>query len=300
MSPRPLIGIDIGGTKTEAVALDRDSRIEATVRLATVPGPEAVLGTAERAVRELRERTGRDDYAAIGIGLPGQLDRASGEIRNAYNMGIERLAIGPLLAERTGIDTQIDNDVTAATIGAVHLMGLPGDVAYLNLGTGLASGAVVAGAPVRGAHGVSGEIGHLPISRLDRSCPCGQTGCLETQTSGAALKRFWPVGGDDPGPGLLAAIARGDAVARREFEYLVEGAASAVRLLALTFDPDSVVIGGGLRLLGGPLIGGIRGHLRRWADESPFIGGLGFDERVKVLPEGSPAAAVGAALSALH
>lgn len=292
------IGMDIGGTKTEAIALDELGRVEATVTKPTVSGPEGVLSTAEAAVAELAERTGRTGFASIGVGLPGQIDRRSGEVRNAYNMGIDSLAIGPELGRRTGIPVSIDNDVTAAAIGAAHLLELGGTVAYLNLGTGVASGIIVDGAPLRGKLGMAGEIGHLPIGRLGRPCPCGQSGCLETEASGSALKAYWPAGGEHPGRTLLAAAASGDRDARRCFELLVQGAASAIRLLGLSLDPDSLVIGGGLRLLGAPLRDGIRDELARWESESPFLAALELSRRFQLLPEGSPAAAVGAALAA--
>ncbi|MFC6236081.1 ROK family protein, partial [Leucobacter soli] len=103
--------------------------------------------------------------------------------------------------------------------------------------------------------------------------------------------------GADPGRRLLRAVEAGDDDARRAFDLLVSGTARAIRVLGLTIDPDTVVIGGGLRLLGAPLIDGIRRTLETWEAETSFFAQLGMSRRLHVLPEGSPAAAVGAALA---
>ncbi|MBK0419482.1 ROK family protein [Leucobacter sp. CSA1] len=291
--------MDIGGTKTEAVALDAEGRIESSVTVPTVRGADAVVATSETVVAALAERTGRriGEFVSVGVGIPGQVDREGGLVSHAVNLGVTSLALGPALAERTGLPVSIDNDVTAAALGAAHLMGLTGTMAYLNLGTGLAAGIVVDGRPWRGARGVAGEIGHLPVDPLGRPCPCGQRGCLETVASGSALRSSWPAGGDHPGRRILAAIAEGDDEARAAFEHLVAGAAACVRLLALSVDPETVVVGGGLRLLGAPLEDGLRSKLDGWAAGSPFLAALGLSERVRMLAADSPAAAVGAAFA---
>lgn len=299
MNASPRIGMDIGGTKIEAISFSPTMAVEERIVVPTVPGPEGVLNVTEQAVRTLAEKTGRSvaDYAAVGIGIPGQVDREHGVVRNSYNMGLNSLALGAELGARVGLPVSLDNDVTAASIGANHLMGLHGTVAYVNFGTGLAAGVVIDGKPLRGAHGFAGEIGHLPIDPRGRACGCGQFGCLETAASGSALKKYWPAGGEHPGRTLNAAIAAGDEVAAEQFGYLVNGAASAFRILGLTLNPDTFVIGGGLRLLGEPFFDAIRATLDSWAASSGFIAALELSERLQVLPADSPAASIGAMLS---
>lgn len=299
-SPRSLrIGLDIGGTKTEAVLLAESGEVARRVVLPTRSGGEAVLTTSEEAIRSLlAEGPGVAARChSVGIGIPGQVDRETGDVRNAVNLGIEHLPLGRALSHRLGVRVTVDNDVTAAALGAVHLLRLRGTVAYLNLGTGLAAGIVVDGVPWRGASGVAGEIGHIPLDPLGLECPCGQRGCLETAASGAALRRNWPEGGSRPAHTILDAVAAHDAAARAALDRLVWGAASCVRLLALSFDPHTVVIGGGLRMLGAPLESGIRATLDGWAARSPFLEGVALSSRVQVLAPASPAAAVGAALA---
>ena len=96
---------------------------------------------------------------------------------------------------------------------------------------------------------------------------------------------------------LHAAIAAGDGEAKLAFEYLIEGASNAIRVLGLTLNPSSIVIGGGLRLLGAPLFDGIRETLQSREAESEFVAALELSTRLHVLPEGSPGAAVGAAVA---
>lgn len=293
------IGIDIGGTSTAAVILSSEGTLEAEVEFPTEKTPEGVLGTAERAFAELVKLSGRDtsDFASIGVGIPGQVDHERGVVRHAYNIGVDHLALAPILGERLSIPVSLDNDVTAAAIGAAHLMHLKGTTAYLNLGTGIAAGFIVNDQPLRGARGVTGELGHFAIDPLERPCPCGQFGCLETVASGSALTSFWRPDGN--GRMLLAAAEAGDQDAADALTLLTHGAATAIRFLVLTVDPDTLVIGGGLRLLGAPLLDGIRETLDEWSAASPFLANLKMSSRIRILPEHSSAAAVGAALSYL-
>jgi len=292
------LGIDIGGTKTEAVAIDDAGGLAQRIRLATGFGSVAVLETAVAAVSRIGELTGlaAAGFDSIGIGIPGMVDRASGDVSHAVNLGLERLALGGELADRLGVDVSVENDVKAAALGAYHLMGLAGTMAYLNLGTGLAAGIVVDGRLWRGSTGIAGEIGHIPVDPSGAICACGQRGCLETVASGSGVARQWRT--DDPLPvrALFAAAADGDKDARAITARLAEGIASAVRVLVLTVDVETLVIGGGLSHLGDRLLCDVHEVLDEWAGASPFLASLSLTERVRLVPEGSLAAAVGAAL----
>lgn len=296
------IGMDIGGTKADAVALNEAGDVVARTRTRTVPGVEGIIDTAAGVVEALAAQVGGTTatFESIGIGIPGRVDRAAGIVKHAYNIGIEELPLAQLLGDRTGIPVTVDNDVTAAAVGAAHLMHLSGSVGYLNLGTGLAAGFVLDGKPMRGSHDVAGEIGHLAVDPLGRECVCGQFGCIETVASGSALKRFWAGAGEHPGQTLLPAVAAGDPEARAALDNLVRGAANCVRIMALSFDPVSIVVGGGLRGLGDPLFDGITRQLDEWAMASEFLTEIELSKRVLRLADDSPAAATGAALSATH
>jgi predicted NBD/HSP70 family sugar kinase len=292
------LGIDIGGTKTDAVAVDDRGALAQRVRLATGFGHAAVVETAVTAVARIGELTGlpAGGFSSIGIGIPGMVDNDSGQVAHAVNLGVESLALGGELAGRLGVGVRVENDVKAAALGAFHVLGLAGSMAYLNLGTGMAAGIVVDGRLWRGATGVAGEIGHLPVDPAGALCRCGQRGCLETVASGSGIARQWRT--DDPLParGLFAAAADGDPDARAIAARLAQGIAAAVRVLVLTVDVDTVVIGGGLRHLGDRLLSDVHEVLDGWARTSPFLASLALSRRVRLVPEGTPVAALGAAL----
>jgi predicted NBD/HSP70 family sugar kinase len=292
------LGIDIGGTKTDAVAVDESGALAHRIRLATGFGSPAVVETALTAVSRIGELTGIDapGFSSIGIGIPGLVDTASGEVAHAVNLGVDRLPLGGELAERLGVRVWVENDVKAAALGAYDVLGLAGTMAYLNLGTGMAAGIVVGGRLWRGTSGIAGEIGHIPIDPLGAECACGQRGCLETVASGSGIARQWRT--DDPLPArsLFAAAAAGDGEAQAIKDRLAEGIAAAVRVLVLAVDVDTVVIGGGLSHLGDPLLGDVHEVLEDWERTSPFLASLALPQRVRLVPPGSPVAALGAAI----
>ncbi|MET0303892.1 MAG: ROK family protein [Microbacteriaceae bacterium] len=294
------IGIDIGGTKTDAVAIAADGALAHRVHMSTGFGAEAVLATAVEAVDRLAALSGAPtgSFDSIGIGIPGAVDSDSGRVQHAVNLGLEGLDLGDQLKGRIGRSVRIENDVNAAALGAFHLLdrGPTHSMAYLNLGTGLAAGLVLEGRMWRGSRGVAGEIGHIPVDPAGPVCRCGQRGCLELVASGSGIARQWP--SDDPHPvrALFAAADSGDALAIGVRDRLAENVAAAVRLLVLTVDVDKVVIGGGISAMGDELLTDVHRVLDRWAADSAFIGMLGLSSRVQVMPRDFPAAAVGAAL----
>ena len=295
------VGLDIGGTKTDAVVIAEDGAIAHRVRLPTGFGADAVLTTAEDAVDQLAQlaHVSASAFASIGIGIPGAVDNATGTVSHAVNLGLEGLALGAELGARVGRTVRVENDVNAASLGAYSLLGGADglrSLAYLNLGTGLAAGLVLDGRLWRGSRGVAGEIGHIPVEPDGAECNCGQRGCLETVASGSAIARQWPT--DDPNPvrALFSAADSGDPAAIDVRDRLVQNVAVAVRILVLSVDPDLVVIGGGVSSIGAELLDGVRGVLASWSERSPFLRMQQLESRVRIMPREFPAAAVGAAL----
>ncbi|WP_353597590.1 ROK family protein [Cryocola sp. 340MFSha3.1] len=284
------LGIDIGGTKTDAVAVDELGALTQRVRLATGFGHDAVVETAVAAVSRIGELTGLapGGFQSIGIGVPGMVDTVSGQVAHAVNLGLEQLELGGMLAGRLGVGVRVENDVKAAALGAYHLLGLTGTMAFLNLGTGMAAGIVVDGRLWRGSTGIAGEIGHLPVDPQGALCACGQRGCLETVASGSGVARQWPT--DDPLPvrAVFAAADDGDPVARAITARLAAGIASAVRVLVLTVDVGTVVIGGGLSHLGTRLLDDVHEVLHDWERTSPFLASLDLPGGCASFPKAPP------------
>jgi glucokinase len=289
------VGVDIGGTNTDAVVLDDAGAIAHSLRLPTGWGDDAVLGTASDAVLQLAGVAGvlPSSFASIGIGIPGAVDVESGTVRHALNLGVSRLDLGARLGASLGAPVRVENDVNAAALGAFHQLGLAStqSMAYLNLGTGLAAGLVLNGKLWRGSRGAAGEIGHIlidPAGPLDKD---GQPGAIEVLASGSGIAAQRPGTVSD----MLAAAEAGEAGALDIRRRMFDAIASAARILVLTVDVDVVVIGGGISALGQPLLDGVREVFTAWEATSPFIASLQLGDRVRMLPKGTSSAAAGAA-----
>lgn len=291
------VGLDIGATKTLGLVVDDAGVILAEVREATEPGAEGVVRTAARVVEALRAATGEDLPGTVGVGMPGLVDTERGAVKHAVNLGVDGdwLLLGDLLADRLGVPVVVENDVNAATLGAVALSG-ENDLVYLSIGTGLAAGLVLEGRLRRGDHGAAGEIGHVPVDPSGVLCQCGQRGCLETIASGSAIAAAWPSGDVPPAQALFAAAQSGDPGAIAARDRFAAGVASAVRVLALAVDPRTVVLGGGVAHIGEPLRVVVAAALLDQAATSPFLASLDLAGRLRVVPSDYPVAAVGAAM----
>ena len=293
------MGVDIGGTKTEAVALADDGRVLERLRIPTGFGAPAVVASTIDAVRQLTAATGTDagDFSTIGIGIPGAVDASTGRVSHAINLGLEQLELGADLAARLGTPVRVENDVNAAALGAFHLFDQPptASMSYLNLGTGLAAGLVLHGELWRGARGGAGEIGHILVDPAGPIDLDGQHGGLEVMASGSGIARQWGRGNGNAVSAVLDAADDGDTDAIAIRRRLYEGVAGSVRILVLTVDVDLVVIGGGISSLGDRVMGGVNEIFAAWSAQSPFIDSLGLAERIRIVPEGAPVAALGAA-----
>lgn len=292
------VGLDVGGTKTDAVAVDADGTIVGRVRLATGWGADAVTQTVIEAVRTLGSESGVDAAAirSVGIGIPGQIEPGTGRVVHAVNLGVEELDLVAATQPRLGVPVGVENDVKAAALGAFALHGGSGSMAYLNLGTGIAAGIVSEGSLWRGARGTAGEVGHISVDPAGPLCRCGQHGCIEALAGGGAIAERWGRPGALPVRDVFDAADAGDDAARELRAGLARGVAAAVRVLVLTADVDAVVLGGGITALGDRLMADVRAELAASAEASPFMRSLRLEERVALLPAGSPAAALGAAL----
>ncbi len=289
------VGVDIGGTNTDAVVLDDTGAIAHSLRLPTGWGPDEVLATATSAVRQLAGAVGVEPSAflSIGVGIPGAVDAERGTVTHARNLGVARLDLGTLLARDLGAVVRVENDVNAAALGAFHQLGLDDtrSLAYLNLGTGLAAGLVLGGKLWRGSRGAAGEIGHVLIDPGGPLDVDGQPGALEVLASGSGIASQRAGSVVD----MLEAAAAGEPLAMQVRRGLFEGVAAAVRVLVLTLDVDVVVIGGGISRMGDDLLEPTRQLFAEWEATSPFITSLGLADRVRILPPDSSTAAIGAA-----
>ena len=256
------VGIDLGGTKLLSLAIDDSGAISGEKRIPTPDGEDALLDAFVATV-DAHRADGQVD--AVGLGVPGLVDR-EGCLRMAPNLpGIFDFRIKDLLEPRVGVPVQVDNDATCATWGESEMGAASGsdDVVVVTLGTGIGGGIVCDGRLYRGASGFAGEVGHIKVDRHGPLCPCGGRGCWERYASGSALGRFGREAGEAgraervveladgdfqaiTGEHVAAAAREGDADALELMERFAWWVAYGLANLADAFDPETIVVGGGL------------------------------------------------------
>jgi len=262
MTERIRIGIDLGGTKIEGLALDERGAEMARLRVATPQHDYAATVRAiAEVVQELERRAGGSarEAASVGVGIPGTVVRATGLVKNANSVWLNGQPLERDLSFALGCPVRCANDanclaVSEATDGAAAGAGL---VFAVILGTGCGGGIAVNGEVRVGPNGVSGEWGHnpLPWATPDEMpgplCFCGQRGCLETWISGTGLARDHEqvTGKHLRGPEIVAAAAGGDAAAEASIVRLEDRIGRALASVVNLLDPDVIVIGGGLSKL---------------------------------------------------
>ncbi len=289
------LGIDIGGTKAHGIVLDGADRVLADHVLPTEPTGAGVRRTVLAVADGLAAALGvpATEFTSVGLGIPGLVDHRAGVVRTAVNLQITHTDLAALLADDFPVAVRLENDVKATALGASLTLGRGArDLAYVNVGTGLAAAAVSNGRLVRGTRNGAGEIGHLAVDPGGEPCGCGQRGCLETVLGGGYLNRRLRAAGltldrlgDDPGP--LAAAER---------QRMVSALCTALTLVGIAYDSASVVLGGGVLRVAEWLLPAVSAELRTRAAGSPFLAGLAVADRLAELPSGLPVAAVGAAV----
>jgi len=236
------IGIDLGGTKIEAIALE-GSRELVRRRVPTPRGDyEATVSAVASLVREIGNGT-------VGIGIPGSLSRASGLVKNANSTWLIGRPLERDLEKAIGREVRLENDANCFALSeAVDGAGAGAEVVFgVILGTGVGGGIVAHGKVLKGANAIAGEWGHnpLPIPGPDDlplpACYCGRAGCIETYLSGPGLAAdHLKFTGETLGAEEIVA-RRGETLSRYEAR-LARALASVINVL----DPDVIVLGGGL------------------------------------------------------
>jgi len=249
------IGIDLGGTKIEGIAMDDRGRVVVRRRIATPRGDyEGTL----RAIVDLVHHIEREaaQTGTVGIGIPGTISTTTGLVKNANSTWLIGRSLGTDLPAALGRPLRFANDancfaLSEATDGAAA----GAEVVFgVIIGTGTGGGLVVRGRIIVGANAVAGEWGHNPLpwpsddERPGPSCYCGRAGCIETFLSGPGLTRdFADTSGDDVSvTEIIKRATRGDAQASACLERYEDRLARALATVINVLDPDVIVLGGGL------------------------------------------------------
>ena len=250
------IGVDFGGTKIEAAALDLQGNFLARVRAPNPGNYDAALRTVCELIDTVERQA--DGCGTVGIGTPGSISPRTGTMRNANSVYLNGRDFPGDLSTALGREIKMANDANCLALSEVVDGAAAGSKIALAviLGTGCGGGLVVNGHLVEGAHGVGGEWGHIPLpwpthDEIEAShwnCWCGQRGCLETWVSGSGLQRDYAraTGQALDGESIVRAARAGEAKAEAAFKRYVDRLGRGLAVICNIVDPDTIVLGGGL------------------------------------------------------
>ncbi|MBR6400799.1 MAG: ROK family protein [Firmicutes bacterium] len=271
------LGIDLGGTNITAGLVEEDGKIFAKKSTPTMNGRQAVdiLDDMAELCNKLLEENSLElkDIKSLGIGLPGLLDKKKGIAVYANNLNFDNINVVKEMKKRIKLPVYIENDANCAAIGENTCGAAFGDknVIYVTLGTGVGAGIILDGKVFDGAFGGGGEAGHMVIEAYGEMCTCGRKGCWEAYASANALRRegriaaakypaskiFQKVDGDIrliDAKTVFDAADEGDEVAqdivKRYQTYVAIGLVNLVNI----FEPEAIIIGGGICARGSKLV----------------------------------------------
>jgi fructokinase len=273
------IGLDLGGTKLEAIALDADGGELKRIRIATPRGDyDGTVSAIAGLVHELETLTGQT--GTVGVGIPGTIVASTGLVKNANSTWLNGRPLDRDLSATLNREVRCANDancfaVSEATDGAAKNYGVVFGVIF---GTGCGGGVSLHGHVHSGPNGLAGEWGHTPLPWATGEeipgmlCYCGRHGCLETWISGTGFEwDFARVTSRNlRGQEIVTAAAAGDTEAIAAMDRLMDRMARGLSVIVNVLDPDAIVLGGGLSNLSVLYEGGLAARLRDYG----FGGGV--------------------------
>lgn len=258
------IGVDIGGTSVRAAVVDEHGSILDTARTATPSGQESL---EEAIVSVVHELTRRHHVTAVGLAIAGFISADLRRVMFAPHLAWRNTDVAERLTSRIGLPVLAEHDTNSAALAEHRFGAARGDqvTVHIALGTGIGAALVIGGRLFRGGHGVAPELGHLRLVPDGRPCPCGKNGCFERYCSGTALSatavellaahpgvstELGRHASDDArtltGRQVAAAAREGDPIAQRALGDLAKWLGEGIALVADIYDPELVVIGGGV------------------------------------------------------
>lgn len=302
------LGLDVGGSKISAALADSTGQMYALRRQSTPPDGKLALEMLLEMARDLQEHVtgGQATIEGIGIGFGGPVDYPNQRIRRSHHTagwGVN-IPLAQTLGEELGLPVRLDNDANTAALGEALFGAGKGKerILYINVGTGI-GGALVRNQQIyHGAHSNAGEIGHIIVAKDGAECACGNRGCLEPLASGTAMaRRAIQLLSEDPDAetGLRAVeedeitgvlvgdlAVKGDEFCRKIVAEAAGWLALAAANAANLWDPDAIIIGGGVSGTGEALMEPFRENFRAYAtppqaeETDLLIARLGYDAGV--------------------
>ena len=290
-----IIGVDVGGTKIAAAALENGKLTEPNVVPTETASTDAFLDQLERVVTE------QGEAGAVGIAVPSVIDFATGTARFSVNIPLAGVPLRDVLGKRLGVPVFVDNDATCAALAEAHSDpgAIPQVLVMFTIGTGVGGGIVLGGRIFRGATGAAAELGHMLIAASieDGAPPAPQSwpqpGSLEEAADGDALAQIAQRHGFEDGRQAVEAAQQGDAQGVEALRILGERVGIGIANVLHTLDPDEVVIGGGVSAAGDLLLKPAEEAARRLT-----LTGVGTKTRIRLARYGNNAGVRGAALLA--
>jgi glucokinase len=258
------VGVDVGGTNIRAGVVDAHGEIIDSAGTATPKSDDALEAAIAACVSEV---AARHSISAVGLALAGFIDADRGLVRFAPHLSWRDAPVAARMAERIGMPVVVEHDANSAALAEASAGAAAGahTAVFIALGTGIGSALLIDGELYRGAYGVAPELGHLRVVPDGRPCACGKAGCWERYCSGTALAAtavellardpdrspsLRRLAGDDAreltGRRVAAAARQGDPVALDAVADLARWLGQGLSLVADVFDPELVVIGGGV------------------------------------------------------
>ncbi|VYU13250.1 ROK family protein [Clostridium tertium] len=266
MDKKYVVGVDLGGTKIYTALVDLDGNMikEITIKTEAHKGDKAVLEKLISTIDTVLEGTDINEVKAIGVGSPGPLDIKKGLIVYTPNLPFKNFNIVQPIKEKYNIPTYLDNDANAATLGEFMFGAGKGsrNMVYVTVSTGIGGGAIINGSLFRGSTANALEIGHTTVMKGGPRCGCGNTGCAEALASGTAimkrgreavaskvetsLKNYDEVTTKE----VFIEAEKGDKVSQDILNDALSYLGITIANIANSFDPDKIVIGGGVSQAG--------------------------------------------------
>ncbi|MGE5590520.1 MAG: ROK family protein [Bacillota bacterium] len=270
-----VVGLDLGGTFVKGVLVDPAGQVRGEVQRNTpvADGPTQVARAVVQAIQDLKDQAPAGvSPDAVGLASPGAIDVRNGIVVDASNLGLKNVPLVRLVQEQCGLPVFLDHDVRTAAFGELVLgsaVGL-GHVFFLTLGTGIGGAVIMNGRIYTGSHELAGEIGHMVLDPEGDLCACGKRGCLETYASASwVVRRVRELGGFGPeldGERVATLVEQGDPVATAVWQRAASALGLALANYTVLFDPDRIILGGGLSEAGELLLEPVRQAMRRHLD----------------------------------
>jgi glucokinase len=285
---KKVLAFDLGGTKIAFGVVAENGEVLGSDKIETLAkqGPEQAIQRVNRAAQSLLQKLNIKPQELIGIGIasPGPLDISKGCVDGSPNLpGWTGYSIEQGLSSFFNLPARIDNDANAAALGEYKFGAGKNkkNMVYITVSTGIGGGVIVDGRLMRGANGNAAELGHLTLNINGPACPCGANGCFEMYASGTAIARRTREAIQAGAPSqilslagslekittyhILAALQKEDELAKKIWNETTEYLGRGLAVVINTFNPELIVVGGGVTAAGELLFNPVREKALRYA-----------------------------------